>query len=147
MWSFIINYIVPRNCQGENCWCFNLEWQFCFIYTLIQHNLLHYFLTTMIKFKLFKPWKKMSGYIGDILCVGGCQHDIAWRFIEGEKYRKILPIKLKNRLIWWKIVNFSATFGDKSSIFWPFFVVSFRVIQQPRSHRPPTPLTIMHLMP
>ena len=63
----------------------------------------------MIKFKLFKPWKKMSGYIGDILCVGGCQHDIAWRFIEGEKYRKILPIKLKKSA---DMVENCQFFGD-----------------------------------
>ena len=51
----------------------------------------------------------MSGYIGDILCVGGCQHDIAWRFIEGEKYRKILPIKLKKSA---DMVENCQFFGD-----------------------------------
>ena len=42
-------------------------------------------------------------YIVDISCIGGRWHNISWRFIEWEKYRRI---SAKNRQIWWKIINF-----------------------------------------
>ena len=35
--------------------------------------------------------RKMSGYMGDISCIGRGRHDISWRKIEGEIFMQILP--------------------------------------------------------